>query len=1042
MPRAELITKLKKRFSKVISKRGSTLLGIWGEVGVGQSSLIKQLLSEIPCQNSKVLSNTSITELITSLPQSKHLPLWVENSLGRISSNESVDDLTSVDTLVALLVALAPFVLYIEDLHKASSEQLALWTKLAKTIGNSRGVGLITSSRTEPLEGFESYRLGPLSDIETAQLIDTEAQGVLPKIAHTWIYERSQGNPLFTLEYFRYLTRLGHLWSDGQRWRWRSPANEFLPTSIEALIAQLLRSATISPEVQIALAAKALLPSDAPDNLWAEITGLDLKAFQAAKAQLENQGILIANKFAHSLMHEVAQRELSQMQCQQLAHKAIDLLKTDKPKEAAFFVEKAALDSQDAKQLFKRAAEAARVLGNELEVASFLARAATYAKGSEQANLALEAAKLLSNTNVSEATKIVQLALRANPQNIEAIFLQASLLSSLGQGEEAEQLLHSLPPEKLSQPDWIEALIAVRVNRYDYSKARELWIEHPEIHSLASIPTRVHIGRSLTQLGMFAEAKTFFEDAMNLSDITLLDQAFLLSNYAIIPLTEGDFETALDSLNTVLDTYNETVLDTTVYNSIQQERATSLSNRSLVLYRLGHFREAIADLETYLQVVGKQGNGRKYTEGQVNLGSYLIEVGEFEHAEELLMESREVLERDNNIRWLVVVEQTLVQLYLDWAPPYGAALSLRHANAAEMHARRTQSPPLLAEALYFVSRAEAEHGQAERALKLVEEMQVIAKDLGEAHLEAISTWVRGLALEKLGQQELALENLTKAANDMKSLDHEPFSHRLALEIDRIKGDSASAATRITHFENIGNLNWLNITYRYFPQLAQVPETTKTVSPIYIRVLGPIQIELNGESFNYKTQRGKFLLALLLEARIAGRSEVSQLDLLDNLYSDMDEKRATSALKQLIYRLRSNLGSAAIARTSNGYSLGDVDSDAEDFLSSGNVSLWRGPYLQDLDDSWSSSTSDALYHELRLHIKQLEEGSKEVARLVEFLLQANPYELEILVFCLNALQTTNNKTAMERIYQQSCKQFAEVGEQLPESWEDLLEKNII
>ncbi len=1037
MARAELIAKLKKRFSKVISKRGSTLLGIWGEVGVGQSWLIKQLLSEIPCQNIKILSTESIVELIQKLPQPNRLPLWAENSLVHISANESVDTLAIVDTLGALLAALAPFVLYIEDLHKVSGERLILWTKLAKAIENSRGIGLVTSGYIEPLAGFESYRLEPLTAAETAQLIDTEAQGTLPIAAYTWIYERSQGNPLFTLEYFRYLTRLGYLWSDGQRWRWRPPTDEFMPTSIEALIVQLLHNATTSSEVQITLAAKALLPSGTPSNLWAEITELKPKEFQAARVQLENQGILINNKFTHSLMQEVAQKELPQIQCRQLAQKAINLLRIDKPREAAFFVEKAELDPEEAQRLLEQAAKVAKALGNELEVANFLARAASFAKGSEQVNLALEAAKLLRGTNLSKAIEMTQLALKANPNNVEVILLQVSLLSSLGKGAEAEQLLQSLSAEKQSETDWLEALIAVRVNRYDYGGAWELWQQHPEIHSLATIPTHVHIGRSLTQLGMFTEAKVFFKDAMNIPDISSLEQASLLSSYAIIPLTEGNFTAALNSFNAALETYNNIMLHSSIYNSIQQEYATSLSNRSLVLYRLGHFRKAIADLEEYLQIVGEQGNGRKYTEGQVNLGTYLIEVGEFERAEELLIQSREVLERSNNTRWLVVVEQALVQLYLDWAPTYGAALALRHATAAEIHARRAQSPPQLAEALYFISRAEAEYGQAERALELVKEMEAIAASLGEAHLKAVGSWVRGLALEKLGQQALALENLNNAVYDMKNLDHEPFSHRLALEIDRIKGDSATGATRIIHFERIGNLNWLNITYRYFPELAEAPKTNQATFPIYLRVLGPIQIELNGSPLNYKTQKGKHLLALLLEARIAGRSEVSQLDLLDSLYPDVDEKRATSALKQLIYRLRSSLGPAAITRTSNGYALGDVSSDAEDFLKSGDASLWRGTYLQDLDESWNSSTSEALYHELRLYIKKLNEGLKEVVHLVEFLLQAHPYELDVLVFCLDVLQTTGNKATIERVYQQSCKQFAEVDERLPTNWEDLL-----
>ncbi len=581
MARAELIVKLKKRFSKVISKRGSMLLGMWGEVGVGQSWLIKELLNELPCKNIKFFSNANISELVQKLPQSNRLPLWVENSLAHISSNGSADNSTIVDTLVALLATLTPFVLYVEDLHKSPPERLELWNDLAKAIGNSRGIGFITSSYKEPQDGFESYRLEPLTTIEATKLIDNEAKSLLPTAAHAWIYERSQGNPLFTLEYFRYLTRLGHLWSDGQRWRWRPPTDEFMPTSVEALIAQLLHNATTSSEVQVALAAKALLPNDASDDLWEEITGLEPQKFQEVKAQLENQGILIASKFAHSLMYEVAQRELSQTQCRQLARKAIDLLKTDKPKEAAFFVEKAELDLSDAQQILKQAAESARTLGNKLEVANFLARAATCAKGSEQVDLALEAARLLSGTNVSKAAEMTRLALGANPNNIEAIFLQASLLSSLGQGEEAEQLLQSLPEEQLLETDWLEALIAVRVNRYDYSGSWELWQDHPEIHSLASVSTLVHIGKSLTQLGMFTEAKAFFKDARKAPDLSALDRALLLSSYAIIPLTEGDFDTALDNFNSVLATYNDIMLYTSTYNSIQQEYATSLSNRSL-----------------------------------------------------------------------------------------------------------------------------------------------------------------------------------------------------------------------------------------------------------------------------------------------------------------------------------------------------------------------------------------------------------------------------------------------------------------------------
>src|SRR5690606_41916240 len=46
-----------------------------------------------------------------------------------------------------------------------------------------------------------------------------------------------------SLEYFRHLARLGHLWNDGQRWRWRPADDHLMPTSIEALIGQRLADA-------------------------------------------------------------------------------------------------------------------------------------------------------------------------------------------------------------------------------------------------------------------------------------------------------------------------------------------------------------------------------------------------------------------------------------------------------------------------------------------------------------------------------------------------------------------------------------------------------------------------------------------------------------------------------------------------------------------------------------------------------------------------------------------------------------------------------
>ena len=1032
MARAALQANLKKRFSKVVSKRGSVLLGLWGQAGVGKSWLATQLLREVPCLSVSVPATTGEAELARALPRSENLPLWVENRLEQLASGETTEIAAITDALAAQLVALAPLILHIEDWHDASAEQLERWRILARAVRRSRGVGLLVTSRREPPKTFEAERLEPLTPRGSNEMLEVEAKASLPDPAQTWIYERARGNPLFTLEYFSHLTRHGFLWSDGQRWRWRTPDSDIMPTSIEALIAQRLRTGARSPEERLVLDVKALLPTGLDDDLYAKVAGLEPGVLQEATLYLEEQSLLREEDFAHPLIREVALRELPQTQRRQLARRAVEVLRVSHPEEAADLVTEADLTPAEAERMLKRAAEAARAMGKENQAASFMALATQYVTGHEQVQLALEAAEQLRHVNLPEAARLSELALKADPHSEAAIFLRAKLLSSLGEGEDAEALLRTLPPERQMETDWLEALIEVQVNRYDYAGTWEVWLENPKLREVATVPARVHISQALTQLGEFAQARAFLEEAMKTLELKPLERARLQSTYGLISGTEGDFEASISSLSSAIETFSIIMLAESV-----DEHAAALLRRSAVLYRRGQYQEAIADLEIYLQLVSEQGNGSKYAKGEVNLGACLIEVGEFQRSEEVLLESRSVLERSGDIRWLASVEWQLVQLYLDWAPPYGAALALRHAQAAESYARRAQSPPLLAETLCFVSRTEAMHGKPKRALEFVEELQALATRLGETRLAVVGTWVRGLALEKLDQQEAALQTLEEAVSQMKQLGHEPFANRLALEVDRIQNDMTAAAVRTKHFKHIGNLNWLNIAHRYFPQLSSTPTPTK-IALVHLRVLGPLQIERDGSSLSYYARQGKLLLAHLLEARIAGRSEVSRLDLIDSLYPDTDEKQAAAALKQLVYRLRSTLSTEAVMRTSNGYALGDVSSDAEAFLQSGDTNLWRGPYLEDLE-AWTSSTQDALYHALHLQVaERLKQTPQEASRLSQLLLEADPYDLEALFHHLRAQQTAGNIAGLERLYQRHREHFSEVGEHLPGDWDTFLQ----
>jgi tetratricopeptide (TPR) repeat protein len=297
-----------------------------------------------------------------------------------------------------------------------------------------------------------------------------------------------------------------------------------------------------------------------------------------------------------------------------------------------------------------------------------------------------------------------------------------------------------------------------------------------------------------------------------------------------------------------------------------------------------------------------------------------------------------------------------------------------------------------------------------------------------------------LALERSGQREEALEQLSQAIGQMRELGHEPFAHRMALEMDRIKQDAKAASRRIARFEQVGNLNWGNIARRYFPGLGQANPnpTLQTQAPVWMGVLGPLHLEVQGQPIQYSASKGRELLAFLLEARIAGRGEVGQLELFDSLYPKMDEDKAASALKQLVYRLRTALGNAAITRTGEGYGLGAVASDAEGFLQTGDTKLWRGVYLQGLGAGWDATVSESLYH--ALHRKGhglLGENPEEAVRVGRILLEADPYDRSALVLSLTALEKLGRTAALEPLYRQASERFEDVGERLPERWEDFL-----
>jgi DNA-binding SARP family transcriptional activator len=259
-------------------------------------------------------------------------------------------------------------------------------------------------------------------------------------------------------------------------------------------------------------------------------------------------------------------------------------------------------------------------------------------------------------------------------------------------------------------------------------------------------------------------------------------------------------------------------------------------------------------------------------------------------------------------------------------------------------------------------------------------------------------------------------------------------HQVQLEIDRLNHDNARAKTHAIWFAAHGLVRLAQLVAQYFPETVEEfsPKVeTETVASLRINVLGTVSLEQHGKPINYRGRKRLEFLGYLLETRISGRIEAPTLEIIDALYPDMLEPEAKSALKQLVYLLRSKLGADVIQSTSQGYALGAIGSDAEEFLETGNPSLWQGVYLQGLSDGWLPGVREALVQAIRQKIEGLAKTDlKQAARLGQILLEMEPYDRDTLELTLRAIGTDDKISAS--LYRQAKIRFEQIGESLPNS----------
>jgi tetratricopeptide (TPR) repeat protein len=920
-------------------------------------------------------------------------------------------------------------VVVIEDLHRASDDALQFLGSLRDGVTRSRGVALLTTGRTVPhgSSNVEAVRLEALNPEQVRAMLEAGTGAGLPEAAHDWIWQRSQGNPLFALEYFGFLSRQGFLWNDARRWRWREPKDAALPTNLEGLLVRTLEAAMDGPDSRVLLEALAVLPEGLPERIVQVAAGLDTERFMASMAQLEGLAVLRQRHFAHPLYRDALLARVSLGQRRQLARRGLDAIDAEsEPQEvlAAELLEMAALEPAVTLSRLLRAADFAQTNGDLVAAVRLRTRAVDHAHGEARGELAFKAAQEMLPIHLGEATRLAGIAHLERPEDPEAIWLHAECLVRTGEAAQAERMLETVYVFKTEV--WWARLLRFRVQQHDFTAAAKLWRSQPQWQDAAPALVRRDAAWSLALLGELDDAETILE--------TVLDPTPSATDAALLQVALGFLRTlqgrALEANSLIAPS-----IETLETLAAPRDLARALELHAEVLEQLGDFRAAASAAERAVRVRGELGDALGVTRAQSRLASVLLELGEYERSEDLLLEGYALLERLNADTAMALWEAQLANLYSEWLSPYRASLALRHAQGALARARKIGSPVLLGDALTSAGLIEAQHGDANIALTLSLEALRLAEDLGHIDEAALENLAQAAALDALGQRTEALAGYERAVAQLRKAGL-ASSERYALEVDRLRNDEPSARTRFERFKTIGHVHAANLARRYFPNL----ELAAKLGTVELQVLGPLRVVRDGQAVRLNTRTGRSMLGLLLGARLAGRGGCSSLELCDALWPDLDERAAQTNLKHLVYRLRSSLGSGSILRLPDGYSFGAVESDAERFLISGEVGLWRGMCFEDIEeDALPVETRQNLIRALKTQVQALLTADPRAAVKPARLLVANePYDLTALKLLCRTLHQNQNRRDLARVYGDAQQRMLEVGEEIPESWQAFLE----
>lgn len=1020
---------LAKHLRGLLLKRHAVVAALCGAPGIGKTHASRALLRDAPCAHVAAHGTVTFAQLLSLLPVVRKEPAWIAGVRAKLRESQFVDDATVLNALVGVLAALAPFIVQLEDIHELSPERLEALDKLGAAVRRVRGCALLVTSRTPPPAAFDAVHLEPLASSATHALLEAAVGAPLPTEATTWIDQRAAGNPLFTVEFFRHLTRQGFIWNDGRQWHWRVPQGDPLPVTVEALIERALFEAPHSPHATALIGAMATLAPDAEPQLIAVVADLEPEEVRRASAELIAGGVFAGDSaFTHPLYREVALLQLSIAERQHFARRALTWLAQTAPEQASAFIEAAALETDAALAVLEGGAQRLRAQGRHADAARLVQRSLIWRAPEARAPHALEALRALHDVDFTASTALLEVAatLKGPASLVDAAFL-AEQLAQRKRESDAQALLERLVGPQITPEAWLEWRVRLAALAGNTARALELADAHPELLHSRQPEVLQCLAHLLAGTGRSAQAVEVAARGLAMP-LTTPQRLALLPTAASAHFYQGQYDEAIRLWSQGIELALASELNTPAMKMT--------ISRAQALVRIGQHAQAETDLEFGLKLAQAFGDGRVSLQSLVLLGVVLTERGAFERAEARLLEALELSEPWADLR--LNAEMALTELYRVWAVTHAPMLMHKYARQVFRHAQEQGNPVFTLNAHLALSAAELRVGNAPKALDLADAALALARQHERAFQAVSALRCRAAALGALSDPG-ALEAWRAAMIAAQDLNLAQIAEECRLEMHCLTGDLDGARASLTWFEANHHPLEAATARRYFPQLdAQTPQTaapSRDPAPsLWLEVLGTIQ---TGDGSPVRGRKRQQLLAALFEARIAGKTEVTRLELLDALYPDEDETHAASSLKELVRSTRASLGAHAIQTTANGYALGAVQTDAEAFLETGNTALWRGAYLGGLG-SGDDAVRESLHLALSLQAEQrLETDPREAARLGKLLLEADPYNLEHLKLTLSALRALGNHQSLKRTYAAARQRMADVGETLPKQWQTFL-----